>query len=149
MSFEGVNYKNFQDVHLGHPFRTKSGYVGYFDPDTLLMTGWVNCQGFMVARGYQKDGVPFIGISGPLEAQDFMVDPVAMTFVERPDMGVELAGGILSGVPLDAALSVNGTYHAVTDSTIKLEAPPGKVLHITVEKHPYKTFRGAYASPEL
>lgn len=149
MSFEDINHTNYDDVPPDHPFRTQSGFVGYFDPDTLMMTGWVHCQGFLVAETFQKNGVPFIGIPGPMEPQNFMAELCSMKFIERPDMGVELAGGILSGVPLDAALSVNGAYYGVTDSTIKLEAPPGEVLHISVEKHPYKTFRGVYASPEL
>lgn len=149
MSFLGINYKNYQALPDDHPFRgLAAGWYGQFDPVSALMTGCGNAQGAMVIFGYENGGMPFIGLEAPVAVEDHMVDLAAMAFVERPDMGVTLDGDTLRGVPTGAALRIGSTYYEVAESDIRLVAPAGKVLDITVELPPFKTFKAKYASPE-
>lgn len=149
MSFAGINFENYTQLAIDHSFRGLSiGWFGQFDPETLVMTGCGSAQGIMVIFGYENGGPPFIGLDGPIAVEDHMADLETMSFVDRPHMGVVLDGDTLRGVPLGASLRIGATYYDVTEPDIQLVAPPGRVLDITIDLPPHKTFKAKYASPE-
>ncbi len=149
MSFKGINYLNYVDLPDDHPFRgLTAGWIGFFDPETLMMVGYGHGQGIAHIFSHEQGGWPFVGLDGPLEIEGHMFDLDAMEFVRRPDMGVWLDGDTLRGIPPEASLRIDATYYEVTDSEIKLVAPPGRALEINVELIPYRTYRVKYASPE-